>query len=129
MDVCTGWGVQRAVQVVVSVWKGRALLNVAVPLKKATSRWGGGCRATGHHGGPRLRGVGGVEEDQGGVVCLATGHHRGHWGDSCRPRTHPVPFAPLSPVVMSRVITRSSTFPRQAAGPVEPEEPGQGAWA
>lgn len=40
-------------QVAVPLWKGLALINVAVPLKKATSRWGGGCRATGHHGGGR----------------------------------------------------------------------------
>lgn len=49
-------------------------------------------------------------------MCLATRHQREHWGDSCRPRTYPVPFALLSPVVVSRIITLSSTFPRQAAG-------------
>lgn len=68
----------------------------------------------------------GVEEDKGGVVCLATRHQRGHWGDSCRLRTYPVPLAPLSPVVVSRIITLSSTFPRQAAGACGAQEAGAG---
>lgn len=53
----------------VPVWKGLAPINVAITLKKVTSRWGGGCRAMGHHGGAEAEegGWGGAGQGRSGV--------------------------------------------------------------